>query len=100
MIMGLFPSTTIQTGDHFKADLACRSEATDCDVIFKLEYRIDGGDIQTLASWPETYDGKTTTVDVDLTSLAGQSVQFVLTVLANGQPTQDQALWVFPRIMR
>lgn len=100
MIMGLFPAITIRAGDHFQADLACRSEAADCDVIFRVDYRIGDGEILNLTSWPEKYDGKRTAVDVDLSSLAGKSVQFVLTVLANGQPTQDQALWVFPRIMR
>jgi hypothetical protein len=39
-------------------------------------------------------------VDVSLSSLAGQSVKFILTVLANGSPTGDRALWIAPRIVR
>jgi hypothetical protein len=69
-------------------------------VMFQLNYQIGDGGIQNLASWTETNDGQTRSVDVDLTPLAGKSVKFILTVLANGQPTDDQALWVLPRIMR
>ncbi len=38
--------------------------------------------------------------NLDLTPLAGQSVNFILTVYANGDPTSDRALWVGPQIIR
>jgi hypothetical protein len=100
LIRGTFPEFTVQSGDHFQAALGCLSGAAACDVMFQLNYRIGDGNIQNLASWSETNNGQTQTVDIDLTLLEGKSVKFILTVLANGQPTDDQALWILPRIMR
>jgi hypothetical protein len=100
LIRGIYPDFMVQSGDHFQATLACLSGATACDVMFQLNYKIGDGSIQNLASWTETNNGQIQTVDIDLTPLAGKSVKFILTVLANGQPIDDQALWILPRIMR
>jgi hypothetical protein len=100
LIRGMFPEFAVQSDDHFQATIGCLSGAMVCNVMFQLNYQIGDGGIQNLASWTETNDGQTRSVDVDLTPLAGRSVKFILTVLANGQPTDDQALWVLPRIMR
>ena len=51
-----------------------------------------------LGAWEDTCDGTLKDIDVDLTSLAGKSVQFVLAVLANGSSSQDTAIWVSPRV--
>jgi hypothetical protein len=69
-------------------------------VIFRLDYRIGGGSTQTLGTFGEKYDGLYYPADIDLSSLAGQNVNFILTVLANGYATGDRALWVAPRIIR
>ncbi len=37
-------------------------------------------------------------MDLNLNSLVGQDVQFILTVLSTGSPTGDRALWVAPSI--
>jgi hypothetical protein len=100
LIRGIYPDFMVQSGDHFQATLGCLSGATACDVMFQLNYKIGDGSIQNLASWTETNNGQIQTVDIDLTPLAGKSVKFILTVLANGQPTDDQSLWILPRIMR
>lgn len=100
LIRGTYPEFAVQSGDHFKATIGCLSGATACSVMFQLNYRIGDGDIQNLATWSENNNGQTQTLDIDLTPLAGKSVKFILTVLANGQPTDDQALWILPRIMR
>ncbi len=49
-------------------------------------------------SWREVYEGQYRTVNVDLSSLAGNDVKFILTVLANGSANADRALWLAPRI--
>ena len=100
LIRGIFPDFTVQSGDHFQATISCLSGAAACDVMFQLNYKIGDGTIQNLASWTETHNNQTLAVDIDLTPLAGKSVKFILTVLANGQPIDDQALWILPRIMR
>jgi hypothetical protein len=39
-------------------------------------------------------------VTIDLSSLSGEKVKFILSVLANGSAHEDFALWVNPRITR
>jgi hypothetical protein len=96
-IRGTFPEITITSGVYFKAIVGCNG-AENCDVKFKLNYKIDGGSEQTLATWHEVQDGAFTKANVDLSSLEGEQVQFILLVQANGSSSNDQALWVAPRI--
>ena len=56
--------------------------------------------VHELWSVEEHYEGNTSTVDIDLSSLAGQDVNFVLTVLSLGPASDNRALWVEPRIVR
>lgn len=96
-IRGTFPAISITGGVYFKAVLGCNG-TENCDVIFKLNYKIDGGSEQTLATWHEVQDGNFTRAKVDLSSLEGEEVQFILLVLANGSSANDEALWLAPRI--
>jgi hypothetical protein len=96
-IKGTFPEIIITDDVFFKAIIGCNS-TENCDVKFKLNYIIDGGTEKTLASWHEIQDGKYNKVEVDLSSLAGEEVQFILLVEANGGWANDEALWVAPRI--
>jgi hypothetical protein len=99
-IQGIYPAFTVQTGDHFQAMVNCEYNATDCFILYRLDYQIGSGPIQTFWTFAERYDGLTYNVDLDLSSLAGQSVKFIITTLANGSATGDRALWVAPRIVR
>ncbi|MBW8011597.1 MAG: hypothetical protein FVQ83_10215 [Chloroflexi bacterium] len=100
-IMGKYPAFDVEDGDHFEAWIGCLDDSHNCDVLFKLEYQIDGGSIITLAEWSETYDGEITIVDLDLSSLAGESVQFILSVVTvDGNPRNANAFWFVPRISR
>jgi len=99
LIRGVYPPVQIQYGDRFRALVNCQYLAYRCDVIFKLNYQV-GSTIYTLGEWHEVYDGFYTPVDLDLSSLAGQNVSFKLIVNANGSGYQDQALWLYPRIVR
>jgi hypothetical protein len=98
-IRGEYPEFEVEDGQSFKTVVGCLNDAPKCDVIFQLNYRIGDGDLQTLWEQREVYDGNFTTVDVDLSPLAGEEVQFVLTVLANGSPKDDKAFWLVPRIV-
>ena len=100
IIRGKYPSFRVENGHHFQALIGCAYNAKSCDVRFQLDYQIGDGPIQTLASWSEAYNDQTTTVDVDLSSLAGKDVKFILTVLSNGSSNQDRALWLAPRITK
>ncbi len=100
IIRGKYPSYRVSTGQHFMAIIGCGYETDGCDVKFQLDYQIGSGSIQTLATWHEVYDKQYRSVDVDLSSLAGKDVKFILTVLANGSSNQDRAQWLAPRIVK
>jgi hypothetical protein len=96
-IKGIFPELSVTEGVVFRAIIGCYDDY-DCDVKFKLNYKIDGGSEKTLATWHEVQDDQFNRVEVDLSSLAGETVQFILLVEANGSPDNDRAFWFAPRI--
>ena len=98
-IRGVYPPYTVQSGDHLQSIVNCAYGATQCFVIFRLDYQVNGGIVQTFWSWAEKYDGLYYAANLDLTPLAGQNVNFILTVYSNGDPTGDRALWVAPQIV-
>ena len=100
LITAKFDNFNVKTGDRFQALIGCEYQAEDCNVIFRLQYQIGNGDIRTLGEWREAYEGQYYPVNVDLRSLSGERVKFILTVLANGTSHDDFALWVNPRITR
>jgi hypothetical protein len=99
VITGRYPPIAIQAGYHFKSTLACLNGMNACSVTYQLNYRV-GGSLQNLGQWTQTYDSSIQGVDVDLSSLAGQTVEIVLVVMAGDNADQDQAVWVNPRITR
>jgi hypothetical protein len=99
IISGEYPSFTIQAGDRFRALVNCQHNSKKCDVIFRLNYR-NNGQIKTLGSWHEAYEGKFYRVDLDLGSLAGETVKFILVADANGANNADNAIWLNPHIIR
>jgi hypothetical protein len=99
-ISGQYPAIKIREGDHFQARVNCAYKAQSCNVIFTLYYQIDGGSIRSLGRWNEAYEGKAYPIDLDLSSLAGSNVKFILGVTTNGPFNQDRAVWVGPRIAR
>lgn len=100
IITGKYPAITIQSGDRFQASVACLNRADDCDVLFRLQYQIGQGTIRTLGQWREIYEGGNYPISIDLSSLRGERVKFILTVVANGSSHEDFALWILPRITR
>ena len=99
VISGRFPAFDVEVGDEFHAVIGCLFNAVACDMTMQLNYRADGGDLMPLRDWDETYDGEFRAVEVDLSSLAGRSVEFVLAVQSNGAFNEDWAFWLVPRII-
>ncbi len=100
-ITGRFPALEIKSGDHFSTLTGFIDGYTHGNVMFMLNYSVDGGADQNLKTWTKTYDTNFTRLDVDLSSLAGKKVQFVLKVLNNdGSSTDDVAFWLDPQIVR
>ncbi len=97
-ISGYYPYYMVNTNDHFISEVGCLRGSAGCDLTFQLDYRTTGGAIRNLGGWREVYDGQTTPIDVDLSYLAGQRLQFILTVTNNGDPGSANAFWLTPSI--
>ena len=103
-IQGFYPPFKVQSGDRFRATINCEGGATLCYVAFRLDYQTGTDPIKTFwGPFVEKRDSPTPlvyNVDVNLSSLAGKDVKFILTVLSAGTETGDRALWVGPQIFR
>lgn len=99
-LQGYYPAFDVKDGDRFRAIINCQYLSSGCDVLFRLEYKINGEGPKTLWQFPEAYEGQYYPVDLDLSSLAGKKVKFILTVNANGSADADKPVWVAPRIDR
>ena len=99
-ISGKYPSIQIKEGEHVKAKVGCISGYTKCNLTFKLLYQIGQNSPKSLGSWKELYGGGVTNIDVDLSHLAGQKVQFILrAVCTNNTPSNAHGFWMTPRII-
>jgi hypothetical protein len=99
-LQGYFPAFAVRSGDQFSSIVNCEYQADGCDVIFRLDYKIGNEAVKTFWEYHEIYDGDYSIVNLDLTPFAGKKVVFILTVLANGSPDNDRAIWVNPLIKR
>ena len=103
-IFGKYPPFTVQPGDRFQAVLTCANNYPNCDVSFSLEYYASGNTVLQIpdAKWDKQYDpeGSYIYADASLDALAGQTVQFLLTVSDNGDADDDYAVWIMPHIAR
>jgi len=96
-----YPTFTVQKGDRFRAMLRCQSYAA-CDVDYALEYYDANKNYHSpFLTWKYKVGDPVIQVDADLSQLAGQSVEFVLTLRPNNDPPkQDESLWIAPQICR
>ncbi|MCE7918335.1 MAG: hypothetical protein DCC59_14465 [Chloroflexi bacterium] len=98
-IQGIYPSYLVKPGDKFRATIGCEAGASSCYVVFRLDYSESGtSSIVTHWAFVEKFEGQVYNADIDLSSLAGKNLKFVLTVLSTGSPAGDRALWVAPII--
>jgi len=93
---GTYQPYLIQRGNHLEARLGflLNPDGT-CgagQVIFQVKYR-EGESVTTLGEWQKSCDGRLLPIDIDLSRLAGKTVQFILSVQANGSFQEDWAIW-------
>ena len=95
-ISGHYQPYLIQQGNHFEARVGFLANPDGTcgagKVLFKLRYKV-GDEITTLGEWSKSCNGSLLSVDLDLSRLAGESVQFILSVLADGSIQDDWAIW-------
>jgi len=100
-IIGRYPAYKVLAGDHFITLLGCMNASPKCSVTFKLSYTLDGSTVVDLGSWDRIYDQNWVKVNLDLSSLAEKSVQFIFTVgNKDGASVDDTAFWLSPKIKR
>lgn len=99
-VQGIYPAFKVQSGDRFQATIGCEYGATTCYTAYRLDYQIGAGAVKTFWTFREKYEGLTYNVNLNLNSLAGQDVKFILVISAYGSPTGDRSLWVNPIISR
>jgi hypothetical protein len=99
LISGTFPSYAVQAGDQFRAILGCSAGASGCTARFQLNIR-EGEQLIPIGEWFITETDPLRNLVVDLTFLAGRTVEFVLGVDADGPGAPDAAIWLQPRIVR
>ncbi len=99
-IFGTFPARKIEIGDFFRAQLVCMTD-TQCDITFSLGYYDSNGKFyEPFPAWPYNYTEIPRLINFPLDVLAGKTVRLTLVVRDNGNPTDDFAVWVEPRIYR
>ncbi len=99
-IQGIYPAFLVKDGDQFRATIQCEANSPKCSLKFELYYRIGDGKFTELGEWKEVYDQKWNPLEVDLSFLAGQKVQFSLVVWNEGTSVDNRGLWLNPMIYR
>lgn len=99
-IQASYPAMRVQSGDRFQATIGCEYGSTNCYVAYRLDYQIGSGPIRTFWTFREKYEGLTYNANLNLNSLAGYDVKFILFMSAYGSPTGDRAIWGNPVIAR
>jgi len=99
-IKGKFPTIFIETGDRFRSEIGCLDGFPKCDVTFQLYYKEDNLEKQLIGQWQQVLDGSPKKLDIDLSSLAGKYLSFILAVTGNGKPEHNAAYWYHPEIYR
>lgn len=99
-LSGIFPIFKVASGDRFRTVVSCLDTYTNCNMDFRLDYKVNDQKVKTLGEWSVAYDGKYKSVDLDLTPLAGKEVIFILTVEAGGTSDMDSGVWLHPSIWR
>lgn len=97
-----YPAFKVQAGDRFQTTLRC-ANTNPCDVEFALEYYDSKNQYHDFMRWDYKLGDPEINVDTDLTSLAGQTVDFTLVLRLFHDlhdPQQDNGIWIAPRIFR
>ena len=99
-VRGTYPEYLVQPGDHFQAIASCEVNATSCSALFRVSYQDSSNAIVDLWAVGEFYDQKYTKIDIDLGSLAGKKVKFILDVTPLNTDPNNRVFWASPGIYR
>jgi hypothetical protein len=97
-ISGQYPTYRVNSGDHFLTEIGCPFDTPGCDLDFQVNYSTTDGMSGTIGRWRETFDGKSTSVDIDLSPIAGKLTQFTILISNRGTVAKADGIWLMPRI--
>jgi hypothetical protein len=103
---GTYPAYEVQPGDHFRVWVGCLQDVPKCSLVFQILYEDENGDVYNLGKevagverWQEFDDGEISEIDLDLSSLVGQKIKFILKTVGNTLNHEDaQGFWFVPRV--
>lgn len=98
-LFGKYPPFTVYPGDLFHATIACQGDA-ECDLDFWLEYYPPGASRATGWEWHHQAGDGPQKVTVDLSGLAGQTIEFFLVLRPQEEQENQWAAWIQPYIER
>jgi hypothetical protein len=99
-LFGKYPPFTVYPGDLFKAFIACQGDAV-CDLDFSLEYYDQSGSVIPVSwKWDHQAGDGPQEISVDLTPIAGQTVEFFLVLRPHEELNNQWAVWIQPHISR
>jgi len=99
-LFGRYPPFTVYPGDMFHTTIACQGDA-DCDLEFSLEYYDAQGTYHGSAfRFYHQFGEGPVVITADLNSLAGQTVDFLLTLRAQEELADQWGVWIQPYIAR
>ncbi|HUF38723.1 MAG TPA: NBR1-Ig-like domain-containing protein [Anaerolineales bacterium] len=100
VVTGIYPIYNVKVGDHFRTTIGCLANSSGCNVTFELGYKKNNGNVFSLGTWTESFDGSVTDLDIDLSEIAGQNIYLMLTVRINNQKfDKANAFWFAPRVV-
>ena len=99
-ISATYPELTVEDGDHLLVDIGCVDGAVNCSVLFNIYYVNENGEQFGILAIGEFYDRQISSHNLDLSSLAGNNVRFILEVDSLGNSSDDTIVWIQPRILR
>jgi hypothetical protein len=105
-ITGRFPNISdtisIPAGARFQAKVGFLEGATETEGV-NLRITFDDGsnryDFPSYSGLFPEYDGILDTLDFDLSPMAGETVQVFFITRSDGNPIQDEFIWVDPKIV-
>jgi hypothetical protein len=91
----------VAPGDRVRTVVGCMANEVNCNLTFEIGYKTQSGAYGQLGVWGQAFDGSLDKIDLDLTGLAGQSIQLVFTVRSNtGTSFENYGFWLNPRLVR
>ncbi|HSN95242.1 MAG TPA: NBR1-Ig-like domain-containing protein [Anaerolineaceae bacterium] len=97
-LRGTYPAFQVPQAAAFYAVFGCSGGNSACNTSLTLSYIEGNAAPKQLATWSETFDNSFQRLDLDLSFLAGKTVQFILTLSSNGTPEGDQVHLMAPII--